>query len=291
MRDHMMGYPPAAEVSAECPNDYDEFAIFDYGPFPCGLPKRVRAEMRAADQKLFEPVQRTRDFENLPHANPDGSYTPKRPGATFAGITAMGTEPASFAYNRPAPDATEAPRAFAWSTVFIGAGEPVVQTTEHSYEEVMRVTHDEWEALSKHQQGGLNAIAEQIAQRNADERQAQLTTREKGNAWTMQRMQRNGLRDAVRAELAAPDQTLFDRLAQQGVEAFEALQNRVKDEGAPIRMAYVAPYELRPADLARYVTEQKAAKQKPEPTCNAGRCNCTDCADFRALLDILGPNA
>jgi hypothetical protein len=83
-RDHMMGYAPAAMVSAECPHYEDEFAIFDYERYPLGTPTRLRTERLARWDAEHAARLHLNDFERFPHPNPDGTFTPVRPGATFA---------------------------------------------------------------------------------------------------------------------------------------------------------------------------------------------------------------
>jgi hypothetical protein len=83
-RDHLLGFPPAALVSANCPDDYDDTAIFDYERYPLGFPRDYYIRQRERLDAIYGRKQPLRDFENIPQPNPDGSYTPKHPGRLFA---------------------------------------------------------------------------------------------------------------------------------------------------------------------------------------------------------------
>ena len=71
MRDHLMGYPPAVEPIDTDP-DWEE-------AYPLGVPNRVIKECAVCMDMLCATVTaetaRVRQFETVPHPNPDGSVT------------------------------------------------------------------------------------------------------------------------------------------------------------------------------------------------------------------------
>lgn len=86
-RDHLMGYAPSAAVSADCPDAYDECAIWDHTNFPLGRPERVRQAYRECNERLQRKAAPIVEFERKAHANPDGSFT------SMSGITYMTRSP------------------------------------------------------------------------------------------------------------------------------------------------------------------------------------------------------
>lgn len=88
-RDHLMGYAPSADVSANCPSNYDEFdLLYRDEAFPFGLPRRVLAEMERERLALQASYERLRAFERKVHPTPDGTHVSSG-GMTWVTDTSM----------------------------------------------------------------------------------------------------------------------------------------------------------------------------------------------------------
>lgn len=137
-RDHLMGYPAAAAVSADCPDEYDDFPDFDHSDYPLGVPRRVRIDMRKRWDAAGLKTDTLGTFERMPHPNPDGSYTPKRPGTLFGkaptgsvldDFLTKGTSPPGVGLGALQLHATS------YEVTEIHADGPVVQSADYAYSE------------------------------------------------------------------------------------------------------------------------------------------------------------
>lgn len=134
-RDHLLGYPPAGIVSGDCPTDYDDMSVFDHVPFGLGRPQRLYIEQRNRLDAIGRKKQPLRDFEQLPHPNPDGSYTAVRPGSLF------GKEAAGYVVDEIRGDG------------------PVLQASDYTYsEEAGQVEIVDWRSLPARQAIPLSAL-------------------------------------------------------------------------------------------------------------------------------------
>lgn len=261
-RDHLMGYAPAADVSAQCPTEYDEFdLLYQNEPFPLGLPRRMLYDLQAERAPERARRQRLQLFERKVHPLPDGTH-----------VSSGG---------------------MAWVTTELKADGPVMQPTEHAYREVfgpglgdpvapndvvtaLKLTN--WTFRKPPAAQAFNdGLAFYLGGRQV--------TREEYQAWLKEQPDESKARTAweqlerYRTRGIAAE-ALGKAVAERANQAAVGLGALVSQQAPAIREAIGAATQYTAAALLR---AQDSYHSTPEPL----QCGCKACVAFRSLT---GPN-